>query len=134
MQSWFLEESPELCGPMATTFKKQEYIRIFVDLYYLNKDIQREIYPIVSMDCILTEFLNAKVFNIIDANAGFWQIMMHPEFSALTTFIAPFARFKSKQLPFGIRSAPEVFQKSIRECLKCLNGVVRLMYEFVAYG
>ncbi|GBN74200.1 hypothetical protein AVEN_6401-1 [Araneus ventricosus] len=87
-----------------------------------------------SVNYTITEFNNAKIFSIIDANSGFWQIMLHPESSALTTFIAPFGRFKSKRLPFWISSAPEVFQKRIRECLKGLNGVVGLMDEFVVYG
>ncbi|GBN77495.1 Transposon Ty3-G Gag-Pol polyprotein [Araneus ventricosus] len=87
-----------------------------------------------SVDCTLTEFNNAKIFSIIDANSGFWQIMLHPESSAFTTFITPFGRFKFKRLPFGIRSAPEVFQKRIRECLKGLNGVVGLMDEFDVHG
>ncbi|GBM98990.1 hypothetical protein AVEN_45563-1 [Araneus ventricosus] len=66
--------------------------------------------------------------------AGFWQIMLHPESSALTTSITPFGRFKFKRLPFGISSAPKVFQKRRRECLKRLNGVVELMDEFMMYG
>ncbi|GBM85510.1 Transposon Ty3-G Gag-Pol polyprotein [Araneus ventricosus] len=87
-----------------------------------------------SVDYTLTEFNNAKIFSIIDATSGFWQIMLHPESSAFTTFIAPFGRFKFKRLPFGISSAPEVFQKRIGECLKDLNGVVGLMDEFVVCG
>ncbi|GBM78620.1 Transposon Ty3-I Gag-Pol polyprotein [Araneus ventricosus] len=86
------------------------------------------------VDYTLTEFNNAKIFSIIDANSGFWQIMLHPESSAFTTFTTPFGRFKFKRLPFEISSAPEVFQKRIRECLTGLNGVVGLMDEFVVYG
>ncbi|GBN03706.1 Retrovirus-related Pol polyprotein from transposon 17.6 [Araneus ventricosus] len=56
--------------------------------------------------------------------------MLHPESSAFTTFITPFGQ----RLPFGIGSAPEVFQKRIRECLKGLNVVVGLMDKFLLYG
>ncbi|GBM38334.1 Transposon Ty3-I Gag-Pol polyprotein [Araneus ventricosus] len=119
---------------MVIVPKKQGDIRICVDLSELNKNIQRETYPMASVDYTLTEFKKAKIFSIIDANSGFWQIMLHPESSAFTTFINLFGRFKCKRLPFGISSAPEVFQKRIRECLKGLNGVVGLMDEFVVHG
>ncbi|GBM15388.1 Transposon Ty3-G Gag-Pol polyprotein [Araneus ventricosus] len=129
-----VDEASECCAPMVIVRKKQGDTRICVDLSELNKNIQRETYPMASVGYIIREYNNAKIFSIIDANSGFWQIMLRPQSSALTTFITPFGRFKFKRLPFGISSAPEVFQKRIRECLKGLNGVVGLMHEFAVYG
>ncbi|GBM86638.1 Transposon Ty3-G Gag-Pol polyprotein [Araneus ventricosus] len=129
-----VDEASEWYAPMVIVPKKQGDIRICVDISELNKSIQRETYPMASVDYTLREFNNAKILSIIDANSGFWQIMLHPESSAFTTLIAPFGRFKFKRVPFGISYGPEVSQKRIRECLKGLNGVVGLMDEFVVYG
>ncbi|GBN10193.1 Transposon Ty3-I Gag-Pol polyprotein [Araneus ventricosus] len=119
---------------MVIVPRNQGDIRICVDLSEMNKNIQRESYPMTSVDYTLTEFNSAKIFSVIDAYSGFWQIMLHPESSVLTTFITPYDLFKFQLLLFGISSAPEVFQKRIRECLKGLDGVIGMMDEFVVCG
>lgn len=46
----------------------------------------------------------AKVFSVLDATSGYWQVRMDEESSKLCTF--------NKRLSFGIKSAPEVFQQT----------------------
>ena len=46
----------------------------------------------------------------------------------LTTFITPFERYK---LPFGISSAPELFQ---RRMSRILDGVVCLIDDVLVFG
>ena len=43
---------------------------------------------------------------------------MDEESAKLCTFYTPFGGYKFKRMPFGIKSAPEVFQKSIQEILE----------------
>ena len=42
---------------------------------------------------------------------GFYQIELDAESKRLCTFNTPFGRYCMRRLPFGISSAPEVFQK-----------------------
>ncbi|GBN03707.1 hypothetical protein AVEN_258837-1 [Araneus ventricosus] len=64
-----VDEASELCAPMVIVTKNQGDIRICVDLSELNKTIQREAYPMASVDYTITEFNNAKIFSIIDADS-----------------------------------------------------------------
>ena len=64
------------------------------------------------------------MFSKLDANSGFWQIPLAKESRPLTTFITPFGRYCFNKLPFGISSAPELFQRRINEILKGLDGVL----------
>ncbi|GBN11189.1 hypothetical protein AVEN_184739-1 [Araneus ventricosus] len=66
-----VDEASEWCAPMVIVSKKQGDIRICVDLSELNKNIQRETYPMASVDYTITEYNNAKIFSIIDASSGF---------------------------------------------------------------
>lgn len=129
-----VDEPTEWCAPMVIVPKKSGDIRICVDLSVLNDNIEREYFPMASVDYTLSQFSNAKVFSVIDANAGFWQISLDEDSTNLTTFISPFGRYKFRRLPFGIKSAPEVFQKRIRETVPDGPGIVGLMDEFVIFG
>ena len=87
-----------------------------------------------SVEQVLAQIGNAKVFSKLDANSGFWQIELAPESPKLTTFITPFGRFCFDRLPFGINSAPEHFQHRMSEILQGLKGVVCLVDDILVYG
>ena len=74
------------------------------------------------------------VFSKLDANYGFWQIPLATESRLLTTFITPFGHHCFNKLPFGISSAPELFQKWMEELLEGLEGVVCLMDNVLIFG
>lgn len=65
-----------------------------------------------------------RVYTTLDAASGFWQIALDEESSKLTTFITPKGRYCFKRLPFGITSAPEIFQRKMQEPLQDHEGTV----------
>ncbi|UYV70501.1 K02A2.6-like [Cordylochernes scorpioides] len=129
-----VEGSSEWCLPMVLVAKPSGKLRICVDLSILNKNILREIHPIPVVEHTLAQLKGAKVFTKLDANSGFWQIPLSSESSALTTFITPFGRFRFKRLPFGISSAPEIFQKRMGQILEGLEGTLCHMDDIMVYG
>ncbi|UYV61148.1 K02A2.6-like, partial [Cordylochernes scorpioides] len=129
-----VEGSSEWCSPMVLVAKPSGKLRICVDLSILNKNILREIHPIPVVEHTLAQLKGAKVFTKLDANSGFWQIPLSSESSALTTFITPFGRFRFKRLPFGISSAPEIFQKRMGQILEGLEGTLCHMDDIMVYG
>ena len=77
----------------------------------LNKAIKREYYRIPTMQEIASKFSGKKVFSTLDLKDRYWQIQLDEESSLLCTFNTPFGRYRFTRMPFGIRSASEVFQK-----------------------
>ena len=59
---------------VAVPKKNREQPRICVDLNMLNKAVKREKYVLPTIDDILPKLTGAKVFSILDAASGFWQI------------------------------------------------------------
>ena len=81
-----------------------------------------------------TRLNGAKAFTKLDARNGFWHIQMDKESSRLTTFHTPFGRYCWRQLPFGICSAPEVFQRRMHEVVEGLVGVEVVADDFLVVG
>ena len=50
--------------------------------------------------------------------------------SMLTTFNTPYGRYEWKRLPFGISSAPEIFQRRMNEIIEGLEGVEVVADDF----
>ena len=114
--------------------KKSGDVRICVDLKHLNESIVRERYIIPSKDEILGQLAGAAVFSSLDAESGFWQIPLDEESQKMTTFITPFGRYCYQRLPFGISSAPEIFQRKMSELFKDMDGVVVYLDDVLVFG
>ena len=99
------------CAGMLVVPKKDNTVRICVDLKALNMSVLRETHPLPKVDDTLAQLTGAKVFSKLDANSVFWQIPLAEKSRHLTIFITPFSHFCFNKMPFGISSAPEHFQK-----------------------
>ncbi|XDV37818.1 hypothetical protein PO909_007359 [Leuciscus waleckii] len=121
-------------GMVPVPFKPDDRVRICVDLTKLNRAVRREKFILPSVDHTLGQLGGAKTFTKIDANSGFWQIRLAEESQQLTTFITPFGRYSFKRLPFGISSAPELFQMRMCQILEGLDGVTCHMDDILIYG
>ena len=119
------------CQAMVVVPKPDGSVRICVDLKPLNQFIPRELHQQPTVDETLAQLDGATVFTKLDANSGFWQIPLSAESRRLTTFITPFGRFMFTKLPFGIASAPEVFQYRMAKILKGLPGTAGMIDDTV---
>ena len=122
------------CAGMVVVKKKSGSVRICVDLKPLNENVLREVHPIPKVDEALAQLSGAAVFSKLDANSGFWQIPLSPESRPFTTFVTPFGRYSFNKLPFGISSAPELFQKRMNTVLDGLEGFTCLMDDVLVFG
>ena len=114
--------------------KKSGEVRICVDLKALNNNVLREVHPIPKVDETLAHLAGAKIFSKLDANSGFWQIPLSDDSRLLTTFVTPNGRYCFNKLPFGISSAPELFQKKMQHILEGLKGVLCHMDDVLIFG
>ena len=74
-------------------------LRICLDPKDLNKAIQREHYPLPTIEDVATQFYGAKLFTILDVRNGFWHVVLDESSSFLTTFHTPFGRYRWKRMP-----------------------------------
>ena len=119
---------------MVAVRKPSGKLRICLDLQDLNRALKQPHYPMPTVEEILPHLSNAKVFSILDAKDGFWQVKLDEESSYLTTFWTPFGRYRWLQMPFRISTAPEEFQRRQHELFEGLPGVTMIADDILVYG
>ena len=92
--------------------KKPGKQRLCIDPVDLNKAVKLPKYQMPTID-------------------GFCHIKLGNESSMLTSFWTPFGRY---HLPFGLTSAPEVFQCKQHEVLEGLHGMEVIVDDILVYG
>ncbi|XP_019614003.1 PREDICTED: uncharacterized protein K02A2.6-like [Branchiostoma belcheri] len=114
--------------------KKPGKMRICLDPKDLNMALHRPKYQIPTLEEVLPRLAKAKVFSVLDAKDGFWQVKLDEESSYLTTFWTPFGRFRWLRMPFGISTAPEEYQRRQHEVLEGLQGVDVIADDILVFG
>ena len=71
---------------------------------------------------------------MMDVRSGFWHVSLDEVSTYLTTFHTPFGRYRWRRMPFGISSAPEVFQRKMHEFIEGLTGIEVVADDFIAVG
>ena len=98
------------------------------------ESVLRETYPIPQVDETLAQQLEQHCSVNQTQTVDFWQIPLSEESRLLTTFITPYGRYCFNKLPFGISSAPELFQRRMSVMFEGLPGELCLMDDIIMYG
>ena len=87
-----------------------------------------------TMEDILPCLTKAKFFTVCDVKNGLWHVQLDESSSLLTMFSTPNGRFKWTRLPFGLSSAPEIFQRNLDESIQGLPCVTRIVDDLLIWG
>lgn len=87
-----------------------------------------------TLEDIIPNLNGARYFSKPDARSSYWVIKLTEKSSHLTTFNTPFGRYRFLRMTFGIRSAPDEFQRKIDEIYEGLQGVTTLVDDILVYG
>ena len=126
-------EPTDWVSSMVTVIKPNK-VRICLDPRDLNLAIKREHYPMKTIEEIVAKIPGAKVFLTLDAKSGFWQIKQSEESSKLCTFNSPFGRYRFTRPLFGIKSAPEIFQRTMSQLLHDIQGTEIVVDDILVWG
>ena len=114
--------------------KKNNKIRVYLDPSNLNRVVMREHFPMQTVEDVISRMPHAKLFSVLDANHGFWQVKLTKDSSKLATFNTPFGRYSYTRLSFGIATAPEVFQNIMSHLFQDIEGVGVIVDDLVVWG
>jgi len=109
------DEPTDWVSYLVVVQKSTGQLRICLDPRDLNCAIKLEHFIIPTFADIAPKLHGKRIFSVIDMKDGFWHIRLDEASTKLCTFNSIFGRYFYTCLPFGIASAPEVFQKKANE-------------------
>ena len=107
---------------------------ICLDPTKLNKATLRGPYPIRTIEQVVAKTANAKYFTVLDAQSGYWQVVLGEKSSHLCTFNTPCGRYRYTRLPFGIKTAEDIFIQEKDRILGDLQGMSVVADDILVYG
>ena len=114
--------------------KKNNKTRVCLDPSDLNRAVIREHFLRQTIEDVISRIPKAKVFSVLDANHGFWQVKLDKDSCKLATLNTPFGRYSYTRLPFGIVSAPKVFQNIMSHFFDDIEGLDVIVDDLVVWG
>ena len=84
-----------------------------IDYQPLNNFFQDKKFPLPNRHTLFVHLKNARIFSKFDLKSGFWQLGIHPSERYKTAFCIPNAYYQWTVLPFGLKTAPSIFQKAM---------------------
>ena len=130
-----VDQPTDWISNITTVWKpEKKQVRISLDPRNLNKAIRRNHFNMPTIDDVLPNLKEAKLFSLLDAKDRFLQIKLSERSSFLTTFWGPKDHYRWLRLPFGVSSAPEEFQRHLQQALHGLTGVAVVAEDILVYG
>lgn len=125
----------EYATPAVPVIKKDGSIRLCGDYKTtINPSLDITHYPLPKIDDLLAALAGGMHFSKIDLNRAYQQVLMSEESKKYLTLNTRKGLFAVNRLPFGIASAPGIFQKIMDTMLKGLNGVCCYLDDILVTG
>lgn len=110
--------------PVVPVVKKDGGIRLCGDYKTtLNPCLETDRYPLPRIDELFTALAGGQEFSKIDLNRAYQQVVMSESSRKYWTLNTHKGLFSVNRLPFGVSSAPSIFQRIMDTMLKDLKGV-----------
>ncbi|KAH9801875.1 hypothetical protein KPL71_001187 [Citrus sinensis] len=87
--------------------------RLVIDYQPLNSFLKDDKFPLPKIQTLFVHLQGARIFSKFDLKAGFWQLGISPVDRHKTAFCIPDAHYQWMVMPFGLKVAPSLFQKSM---------------------
>lgn len=116
-----IEESYNpFAAPVTLAFKKEnnKRSRLCVDFRDLNKIVVPQAQPFPLIEDLITKTRNCKFFSTLDINSAFWSIPLRIENRKITAFVMQKGHYQWTCLPFGLKTAPAIFQRILGNILR----------------
>lgn len=117
----------EWAAPIVPVEKRDKSLRLCGD-YKVSVDqaVETDTYPLPRLQELLATLSGGKVFSKIDLATAYQQVLLDEDSKKYTTINTHRGLFVYNRLPFGISSAPSIFQRIMENLMKDLPVVVFL--------
>ncbi len=125
----------EWASPIVTVIKSDSSLRVCGDYKVsVNKFCQQDVYPIPKPADLFAKLAGGVLFSKLDLSSAYQQLQLDDASKVLTTINTHKGLFRYTRLPFGISSAPAIFQRTMESLLRHLPMVVVYYDDILVSG
>jgi len=125
----------EWAAPVVPVLKPNGEIRLCGDYKVtVNRVSKLEQYPIPTLDEITTKLAHGSVYHKLDLSHAYAQIELEPESRKYVTVNTIKGLYQYSRLPYGIASAPAIFQRVIESVLCDLPSTAVYLDDILVTG
>ena len=100
----------------------------------VNRALNLDTYPIPRLEDLLSSLAGAKIFSKLDMSQAYAQLRIDDRSKQYTTINTHRGLFQYNRLPFGVSSAPGIFQRTMEGVLGDLSGVLCYLDDILMWG
>uniref|UniRef100_A0AAV1U7Y1 Reverse transcriptase domain-containing protein n=1 Tax=Peronospora matthiolae TaxID=2874970 RepID=A0AAV1U7Y1_9STRA len=105
-------------SPIVVIIKKNGVdIRLCIDYRRVNQLTRLMVYPMPLISELLEDLDKALWYCSLDMASGFWVVEMTERAKLISAFVTPFGLFEWLQMPFGLKNAPQIYQRLVDNAL-----------------
>lgn len=122
-------------APIVPVVKSNGKIRVCGDYKVtINQALQPDSYPLPRVDELFASLSGGRYFSKLDLSNAYLQIELEEESKKFVTINTPKGLFQYNRLPFGISSAPAIFQRCMETLLQGCKGISVYLDDILISG
>uniref|UniRef100_A0A5S6QK83 RNA-directed DNA polymerase n=1 Tax=Trichuris muris TaxID=70415 RepID=A0A5S6QK83_TRIMR len=132
---WKPVPTNQWAAPIVVVKKSSGGIRICGDFKVtVNPQLEINQFPIPRLEELLVKLQHGQHFSKIDLADAYLQIELDEASKALMVVNTPFGLFQYQRLPFGVASAPAIFQQFMAQLISGVPGCAAYLDDIIVTG
>ena len=128
-------KSSEWATPIVPVFKSTGKLRICGDYKItINPVLEIDRYPLPRIEEMFAKLEGGEKFTKIDLKQAYQQVMLDDKSKKLLTINTHKGLFQYERVPFGISSAPGMFQRTMEQVVGGIDGVLVFIDDILVTG